>query len=99
MANNIKKLAASCIISFLFSSASLASVSDIPKDLQEYIDNAENCEHFAGEMDSGLTDERMNEIMNGIDEYCTKAKDLQNKLKDKYKNDAKKIEIINNYDI
>ncbi|MDX7985931.1 hypothetical protein FE392_01080 [Xenorhabdus sp. 12] len=99
MANNMKKLAVSCIMLFLFCGNSLASESDTPKDLQEYIDNAENCLHFAGEMDSGLTDERMNEIINGLDEYCTKAKDLQNKLKDKYKNDAEKIEIINGYDI
>ncbi|MDC9590670.1 hypothetical protein PSI23_15590 [Xenorhabdus sp. XENO-10] len=79
--------------------SSQASGNNIPKDLKEYIDNVEDCQHFSGEWDSDLPDEQKKEIEDGIDQYCTKAKELQKKLKKKYKNDIKKIEIIDSYDI
>ncbi|WP_099140368.1 hypothetical protein [Xenorhabdus kozodoii] len=95
----MKKLTMVCIMFFFLCGFTLASDNIIPKDLQEYIDNAEDCQHFAGEWDSHLSDERKKEIENDIEQYCTKAKLLQNKLKEKYKKDTRKIEIIENYDI
>ncbi|WP_086109287.1 hypothetical protein [Xenorhabdus vietnamensis] len=95
----MKKLTMICIIFFFLCGNTWASENNIPKDLQEYIDNAEDCQHFAGEWDNELPDERQKEVENALEKYCTKAKELQKKLKEKYQNDTKKIEIINDYDI
>ncbi|CAM3258356.1 conserved hypothetical protein; putative exported protein [Xenorhabdus nematophila ATCC 19061] len=84
---------------FLLCGYAWASENEIPKHLQEYIDNAEHCLHFAEEWDSDLPDEQKKEIKEGVDQYCTKVQELRSKLKKKYKDDIKKIEIINNYDI
>ncbi|PHM54597.1 hypothetical protein [Xenorhabdus hominickii] len=75
------------------------SENNIPKDSQEYIDNVEDCQHLADEWDNNLSDEQRKEVEDDIDKYCTKARELQKKLKEKYKNDTKKIEIMNYYDI
>ncbi|WP_086113601.1 hypothetical protein [Xenorhabdus beddingii] len=95
----MKKLTMTCIIFFFLCGYTRASENNTPKDLQEYIDNAEDCQHFAGEWDNELPEERQKEVEDALDQYCMKAKELQKKLKEKYQNDTKKIEIIDDYAI
>ncbi|MDX7991309.1 hypothetical protein [Xenorhabdus littoralis] len=47
--SNMKKLAIICVIFFFLCGFSQVSKNNIPKDLKEYIDNAEDCQHLAGE--------------------------------------------------
>ncbi|MBD2783638.1 hypothetical protein ID858_14380 [Xenorhabdus sp. DI] len=98
----IKKLTRVCIMFFFFlffCGNSQALENNLPNDWREYIDNAENCQHFAGEWDIDLSEERKKEIVDGIDQHCTKAKELQKKLKERYKNNIKELKIMEGYEI
>ncbi len=37
--------------------------------------------------------------MEGLNQYCTKANELQKEIKEKYKNSPEKLKISDNYDI
>ncbi|MCC8366442.1 hypothetical protein J8V57_09125 [Xenorhabdus sp. PB61.4] len=87
------------IIISLFSAYSFTSESEIPLDIQEYIDSIETCQHFSNEWDNSLPEDRKKEIEEGSAEYCKKAKILHNKLKNKYKDDIHKIKILDEYDM
>ncbi|PHM30201.1 conserved exported hypothetical protein [Xenorhabdus innexi] len=97
MVDNMKKIIMSCVVFFCLHGVSWASKNTIPKDLQEYIKNTEDCEYLAGEWDSDLPDERKRLIEDEVNIYCKKAHESFYELKAKYKNDPKKIKIINEH--
>lgn len=69
----------------------------IPKDVQVFIDNADACEHFAGEFDGGLSRQRQKEIERGVVRYCQPAQKQLKRLTAKYKDDPKITEIIRSH--
>ncbi|WP_340608666.1 hypothetical protein [Xenorhabdus bharatensis] len=87
------------IIISLYSGYSFTSESEIPIDIQEYIDSIETCQYFSNEWDNSLPEDRKKEIEEGSAEYCKKSKILHNKLKNKYKDDIDKIKILDEYDM
>ncbi|WP_146176762.1 hypothetical protein [Chromobacterium sp. Panama] len=56
------------------------------KDVKNFIDNAETCEHLAGEI-TGMGDARQREVTKGVNKYCERAKRQQKRLLIKYKAD------------
>jgi hypothetical protein len=75
--------------------SALAQAKDVvPQDVQAFIHNAEDCEHFAGEFDGGLSKARQREIERGVVKYCKRAQNQLKKLQVKYKDDARVSEII-----
>ena len=78
--------------------AAVAFAKDrIPKDVQTFIDNADACEHFAGEFDSDLSKQRKKEIARGVVRHCQAAQKQLKGLTAKYKNDPKVTEIIRSH--
>lgn len=84
------------VICLMASSVTFAK-GQIPKDVQIFIDNADACEHFAGEFDGGLSKQRQKEIERGVVRYCQPAQKQLKRLTEKYKNDPKVTEIIRSH--
>ena len=78
----------------LAASSVVFAKGSIPRDVQVFIDNADACEHFAGEFDGGLSKQRQKEIERGVVRYCQPAQKRLKRLTEKYKNDPKVTEII-----
>lgn len=53
------------------------------KDVKIFIDNAETCEHLAGEI-TGMGDARQREVTKEVNKYCERAKRQQKRLLIKY---------------
>ncbi len=78
------------------SGATLAK-SAIPKDVQVFIENADACEHFAGEFDSGLSEAWQKELERSVVKYCQPAQKQLKQLTEKYKRDPRVMETIRNH--
>lgn len=70
---------------------------DVPQDVQAFVRNAEACEHFAGEFDSGLSEARQKELERAVVRYCGGAQNQLKKLMAKYRNDARTMEIVHKH--
>ncbi|MGY5954765.1 DUF1090 domain-containing protein [Kosakonia sp. BK9b] len=81
----------------LFNTTSYAA-DPLPKDVQTFRDLADECEHFAGEQDSDLDEQRQKELDASLEATCGKAVKQLKTLRAKYKNDAALMKIINAYD-
>jgi hypothetical protein len=92
----MKTKIAALIASLLVSTAALAK-GPVPKDVRAFIDNADACEHFAGEFDGGLSKQRQKEIERGVVRYCQPAQKQLKRLTEKYKNDTRLTEIIRSH--
>ncbi|RFP15077.1 hypothetical protein D0T23_13895 [Duganella sp. BJB475] len=66
----------------------------VPKDIQNFILNADECDHTAGEFDGSLSEQRQREIERAVVQYCRPAQKQLKTLKAKYKGDAKLTELI-----
>lgn len=88
MGVNMKIIKLLCMSCFFLSANLFANSSlPLPQDVQIFIDNADNCEHFAGEWDDSLSKIRQHKIEQSIDKYCGLAKKQQGELLEKYKGD------------
>lgn len=85
------------LVACFFVSTTALAKGPIPKDVQAFIENAEACEHLAGEFDGGLSEQRQKEIERGVVRYCQPAQKELKRLTEKYKNDPKITEIIRNH--
>jgi hypothetical protein len=68
------------------------------KDVRAFKENAELCEHYAGEWDSELPDVQRRSIEAGIDASCSKAQTQAKALKRRYRHDKEVMRLINQYD-
>lgn len=68
--------------------------SDLPADVQLFMRNADACEHFAGEFDGGLSEQRQREIEQSVVKYCQSAQQQLRQLKEKYKRAPQVMKII-----
>ena len=84
---------AAFVVCLVVSGAAFAD-GPVPKDVKAFIDDADACEHFAGEFDSGQSKQRRKEIERGVIRYCQPAKNQLRRLTVKYKDDARVMEII-----
>jgi len=95
----MRKIAGFFIISLLLSTNAIATESvKIPTDVQSFLNNADTCEHFAGEWDNSLPKSRQKEIELSVNKYCSLAKKQQRILKEKYRNNTDILNSINNHD-
>ncbi|MGC0153662.1 hypothetical protein ACPRNU_14460 [Chromobacterium vaccinii] len=91
---SIKAMFAACLI--LIPAAAIAG-ANMSKDVQTFKENAEACEHFAGEWDPDLPDENKREIQAGIDDACGKAKALYPALAKKWGQDKDVKKLLQQY--
>jgi hypothetical protein len=56
--------------------------------VDRFVENADNCEHLAGEWDSSLTKAQRQEIERSVDKYCGAAQKQLRALKIKYRDDT-----------
>lgn len=86
----------------IFTTAFLINTSyaaeTLPKDVQTFRDLADQCEHFAGEQDADLDEQRQKELDAKLEATCGKAAGQLKTLRAKYKNDAALMKVINAYD-
>ncbi len=77
-----------------FSKSNMTSEAEV----KAFTDNAENCQHFAGEWGNNLPQARQVEIEKSLNKYCGKAKKQKKELSIKYKDDYDVEKILNEYD-
>lgn len=85
----------------LFSCISLSAWGDtpLPGEVQHFIDNAEMCQHFAGEWDPTLPEENKKDIEKGLNEYCPQAEKSLPLLKKKYSDNNDILRLLSSYNI
>lgn len=66
----------------------------LPKDVQTFINNAERCDHAAGEFDGALSKARQREIERAVVKYCGAAQRQLKQLRTKYRSDARMRELL-----
>jgi hypothetical protein len=82
------------LLAFFAAAANVYADDATPKDVQSFIRNAEACEHFAGEFDSGLSERRQRELERSVVKHCGAAQKQLAKLSAKYKDDVRVTAII-----
>ena len=85
---------------FFLLSVTVQSVSmagPLPKDVRIFVENAETCEHMAGEWDGELPKSRQREITRAIDKYCASAKRQLPLLKNKYRENPHILTVISRH--
>lgn len=66
----------------------IAFPSDLPEDVQTFLESYRLCEHFRGEHTGGASPERDREVNEKISEVCTTADDCLVRLRAKYEADS-----------
>ncbi|MEA1064386.1 hypothetical protein [Erwinia sp. HR93] len=82
---------------FILTACANAS-AQYPKDVEEFIKQADDCQYLAGEWDSTLPAPRQKELEKTISEVCPKAKAQQEVLRGKYRDSKAVLDTINGYD-
>ncbi|WP_261422533.1 hypothetical protein [Serratia quinivorans] len=85
-------------ISILFLSSYAQASQTYPKDVNEYLKNADNCQYLSGEWDSKLPIKRQQEIEKEVNSACNNAEKQKEKLNTKYQKDKNILKVINAYD-
>lgn len=73
------------------------ATSPVPKDVEAFARNADACEHFGGEFDSGMSEKRQREIEKSVVKYCRLAQKQLQQLTAKYKHDPATMRIIQSH--
>ena len=73
---------------------SISAAGPIPKDVRTFVENAETCEHMAGEWDGDLPKSRQREITRAIKKYCAPAKRQLPLLTKKYRGNPQILRVI-----
>lgn len=66
-------------------------------DVKRFVNNADLCEHFLGEIDNSLSKSEQKRIVSSVNKYCDRAKKQLCTLKVKYRNDAEVQTILSQY--
>ncbi|AGE85973.1 hypothetical protein E7W39_12485 [Cronobacter sakazakii] len=99
MGDNMKKIMMMVVAFLLIEGCTAVQAEPVQPDVKAFQDNADECQHFAGEWDSTLPKSRQKEIEAGVDKYCTAARQQQEQLKKKYKGNHQVEQIIAEYDL
>jgi len=83
---------------FLLLSLSAHAIDKKESLLQEFINNAENCQHLASEWDSILPQVQQRYIEEQINIVCPKANHLRELIKKRYTDNKSIMWIIESYD-
>jgi len=67
-------------------------------NIDKFIERRENCEHFRGEFPDPPEPERVNEIIKGVNEYCTGTDAQLAALKVRYADNPVIMEKLNAYE-
>lgn len=67
-------------------------------DIERFVENAEACDHLAGEWDPILSKPERRTIEKNVHIYCGRAKKQQIMLKKKYKDSSEITKILDNYE-
>nr|WP_315219439.1 hypothetical protein [uncultured Duganella sp.] len=76
---------------------SISMAGPLPKDVRIFVENAETCEHMAGEWDGELPKSRQREITRAIDKYCASAKRQLPLLTKKYRGNPQILRVISEH--
>jgi hypothetical protein len=82
------------LIACLLLPARALAADSAPKDVQNFIRNAEACEQFAGDFDSGLSEQRQRELERAVVRHCRAAQGQLRQLEAKYKDNPRLAELI-----
>ena len=75
----------------------VSAAGPLPKDVRIFVENAETCEHMAGEWDGELPKSRQKEITRAIKKYCAPAKRQLRLLTEKYKGNRQVLDTISQH--
>jgi len=63
--------------------------SEFPRAVQSFAEKRDQCDHFRGEVPDSPDDERMSEVNQAIDRFCTGTDQQLSRLKKKYAGDTR----------
>ncbi|USX14050.1 hypothetical protein NHH88_31175 [Oxalobacteraceae bacterium OTU3CAMAD1] len=75
----------------------VSAAGPLPKDVRIFVENAETCEHMAGEWDGELPKSRQKEITRAIKKYCAPVKRQLRLLTEKYKGNRQVLNTISQH--
>lgn len=81
----------------LVTAQNISVAGPLPKDVRTFVENAETCEHMAGEWDGDLPKSRQREITRAIKKYCAAAKRQLPLLTEKYRENPQILRTISEY--
>ncbi|MTH47616.1 hypothetical protein GJV78_15395 [Escherichia alba] len=96
MVDKMKQIALLGSIFFLLSCAQ--AEDNYPKDVTAFLNNAESCQHLAGEWDSQLPKAQQENIERQVNIVCPTAKEQQAELRARYSGEQNILDVINGYD-
>ena len=84
----------------IFSALFLLScaVGHTQADVDRFVDRRDRCDHMAGEIPDPPNPERMKEVIDGIDKYCTGTDTELAALKVRYANNPVIMDKLNQYE-
>ena len=87
---------------FFLLAAPILAAAELPKEVAEFVDRRELCEHFRQEPwpegTSTEEHERRDFIVNQIKQFCTGSDEVAQKLRRKYKNEQAVIEKLDKFE-
>lgn len=88
-------LLASILTTFAFN---VLGAQPFPQDVQRFLDDAEMCQHFAGEWDSSLPEQNRKNIEKEVNTYCLPAEKALPELRKKYRENSEIMKALADYD-
>lgn len=78
------KTRSALMICFLLAQLQAMAASPLPKDVAEFVDRREGCDHFRGEVPASSNPHRMRDINRELKKLCTGTDKKLSQLKRKY---------------
>ena len=90
------------LLTTLLAATAIAAATELPSDVQSFIDDRDGCDHFRGEpWDTGNepeVKERREFIFKNIKELCTGSDRRLSNLREKYRSDPRILDRLRDYE-
>jgi len=84
----MKKIFTAVAASAAIACSIATAANPIPRDVSRFVDNADNCEHLAGEFDNSLAQSEQRRIERDVARFCDAARKQLSTLRKKYRGNA-----------
>ena len=97
--NIVEKFPTLFAIAFAVSILCSCATQQDTADVDRFVDRRDRCDHMAGEIPDPPNPERMKEVIDGIDKYCTGTDAELAALKVQYANNPVIMDKLNQYEL
>lgn len=94
----MRVLYAAAAFSLLVGAQSSCAQGPLPRDVMKFSESRDECDHFRGEIPDPTQTERMKEVVEAANKYCTGTDKNLSNLKEKYRNNPEVMKKLNAYE-